>query len=257
MLKNILKKIVCVMAFSAVFNAVAFAEEIKVLGAASLRFVLEEIKSEFLKNRPNDKIDISYISSGKAYAQIENGAPVHLFIAADTSYPKKLYEKNLAKQKERVYARGALVLWSNNKNFKLKNFEDILNEKIKNIALPNPKVAPYGRAAIQAMEKKGYLKKLESKFALGDSIGQATSLAETNAAEVGFSALSMLDYNNHGSGIKSKEMSFVIIDSSLYEPIDQALIIPKHGENSKLAKDFADYIFSPFAKSTFEKFGYK
>lgn len=139
---NFLKKFLAIGICGAVLSLSVQAEEIKVLGAASLKYVLEEIKNDFLKNKPNDKIEISYISSGKAYAQIKNGAPIHLFVAADVSYPAKLYEEKLAFDKEEIYAKGKLVLWSNNENFKLKEFKDILNPKITHISIPNPKVAP-------------------------------------------------------------------------------------------------------------------
>lgn len=228
------------------------AEEIKVLGAASLKYVLEEIKNDFLKNKPEDRIEISYISSGKAYAQIKNGAPVHLFVAADVSYPAKLYEEKLAPAKEEIYAKGKLVLWSNNENFKLKEFKDILNPKITHISIPNPKVAPYGRASVEALTATKMLDKVESKFVTGESIGAATTYVESKNAEVGFTALSMLGED----GIHTKEMSYVSIDESLYQPINQALVIPNYGKDSKLAKDFKDYILGKEAKEKFLKFGY-
>ncbi|AWI34351.1 molybdate ABC transporter substrate-binding protein [Helicobacter apodemus] len=234
-----------------VFNG-AYAEEIRVLGAASLKYVLESIKEDFLKSRKGDKIDISYLSSGKAYAQIKNGAPVHLFVSADVSYPAKLYEDKLASQKEEIYAKGKLVLWSNNKDFKITKFKDILNPKITHIAIPNPKLAPYGRASIEALESTKMLKSVEGKFVTGESIGAATTYVESKNAEVGFTALSMLGDN----GINTNTMSFVAIDENLYKPINQALIIPKFGENSKLALEFKNYILSKEAKKRFLEFGY-
>lgn len=234
-----------------VFNG-AYAEEIRVLGAASLKYVLESIKEDFLKDRKEDKIDISYLSSGKAYAQIKNGAPVHLFVSADVSYPAKLYEDKLASQKEEIYAKGKLVLWSNNKDFKITKFKDILNQKITHIAIPNPKLAPYGRASIEALEATKMLGSVEGKFVTGESIGAATTYVESKNAEVGFTALSMLGDN----GINTKTMSFVAIDENLYKPINQALIIPKFGESSKLALEFKNYILSKEAKKRFLEFGY-
>ncbi|WP_104721648.1 molybdate ABC transporter substrate-binding protein [Helicobacter mesocricetorum] len=230
----------------------AFAEEIRVLGAASLKYVLESIKEDFLKNRKGDKIDISYFSSGKAYAQIKNGASVHLFVSADVSYPAKLYEDKLASQKEEIYAKGKLVLWSNDKDFKITKFEDILNPKITHIAIPNPKLAPYGRASIEALEATKMLTNVEEKFVIGESIGSATTYVESKNAEVGFSALSMFGAN----GVKTNTMSLVVIDEKFYKPINQALIIPKFGENSKLALEFKNYILSKEAKKRFLEFGY-
>lgn len=249
---NFFKKFLVVGTCGLALSLSVYAEEIKVLGAASLKYVLEEIKSDFLKDKPSDKIEISYISSGKAYAQIKNGAPVHLFVAADVGYPAKLYEEKLAPAKEEIYAKGKLVLWSNNADFKIQEFKDILNPKITHISIPNPKVAPYGRASVEALEATKMLKQVESKFVTGESIGAATTYVESKNAEVGFTALSMLGE----SGINTPTMSYVSIDESLYKPINQALIVPNYGKDSKLANDFKTYILSDKAKEKFLKFGY-
>lgn len=246
------KKLLLSGIFAAALSLQAYAEEIRVLGAASLKYVLEEIKTDFLKTRPDDKIEISYISSGKAYAQIKNGAPVHLFVAADVSYPAKLYADKLAPQKEEIYAKGKLVLWSNNADFKIKEFKDILNPKIAHISIPNPKVAPYGRASMEALEATKMLESVQDKFVTGESIGAATTYVESKNAEVGFTALSMLGEG----GINTPTMSFVAIDEKLYKPIEQALIIPNYGKDSKLAQEFKAYILSQSAKEKFIKFGY-
>lgn len=247
-----IKKAIIVGICGAIFSLSAQAEEIKVLAAASLKYVLEEIKTDFLENKKGDKIEISYISSGKAYAQIKNGSPTHLFVAADVSYPAKLYEEKLAPSKEEIYAKGKLVLWSNNENFKIKEFSDILNPKITHIAIPNPKVAPYGRASMEALEATKMLEKVQAEFVTGESIGAATTYVESKNAEVGFTALSMLG----DSGINTSTMSYVAIDEKLYKPIEQALVITNYGKDSKLAKDFKDYILSKNAKEKFVKFGY-
>ena len=247
-----LKKVLVASVVGALLSLSAQAEDIKVLGAASLKYVLEEIKSDFLKDKPEDKIEISYISSGKAYAQIKNGAPVHLFVAADVGYPAKLYEEKLAPNKEEIYAKGKLVLWSNDANFKIQEFKDILNPKITHIAIPNPKVAPYGRASVEALSTTKMLTQVESKFVTGESIGAATTYVESKNAEVGFTALTMLGE----SGINTPTMSYVAIDESLYKPINQALIVPNYGKDSKLASDFKAYILSDKAKEKFLKFGY-
>ena len=247
-----LKKVLVASVVGALLSLSAQAEDIKVLGAASLKYVLEEIKSDFLKDKPEDKIEISYISSGKAYAQIKNGAPVHLFVAADVGYPAKLYEEKLAPNKEEIYVKGKLVLWSNDANFKIQEFKDILNPKITHIAIPNPKVAPYGRASVEALSTTKMLTQVESKFVTGESIGAATTYVESKNAEVGFTALSMLGE----SGINTPTMSYVAIDESLYKPINQALIVPNYGKDSKLASDFKAYILTDKAKEKFLKFGY-
>lgn len=247
-----LNKVVLSIAILLTIKLNLYAEEIRVLGAASLKYVLEDIKNDFLKDRTKDKIEISYMSSGKAYAQIANGAPVDLFVSADTKYPARLFENKLAPQKEEIYANGKLVLWSNNEKFKITKIEDILDSNIQHIAIPNPKVAPYGKASIEALRSKKLLDKIQDKLVQGESIGAATTYVETKNADIGFTALSMLGEN----GINSQTMSFITIEESLYEPISQALILTNKGEKSKLAQEFKEYILGPNAKIKFKKFGY-
>lgn len=247
-----IKQIIIAGICGVIFSVSAQAEEIKVLAAASLKYVLEEIKTDFLSNNKGNTIQISYISSGKAYAQIKNGSPTHLFVAADVSYPARLYAEKLAPYPEEIYAKGKLVLWSNHAMFKVKEFRDILHPNITHIAISNPKVAPYGRASMEALEATKMLQQVQGKFVTGESIGSATTYVESKNAEVGFTALSMLGEG----GINTPTMSFVAIDESLYKPIEQALVITNYGKDSKLAQAFKDYILSKEAKEKFVKFGY-
>ncbi|WP_394958486.1 molybdate ABC transporter substrate-binding protein [uncultured Helicobacter sp.] len=235
------------------FVSSVVAEQIQILAAASLKFVLEDIKQEFLQTRKGDSIEISYISSGKAYAQIQNGSPAQLFIAADTEYPQKLYQANLGASAPQNYVRGKLVVFSANKDFDASTPEILKNPAIKHIAIPNAKLAPYGVAA-EAYIKSAKLGKLISpKLVLGESIGQATTYVLEGSAEVGFSALSMVikEAQKEGSPI-----TYAIIDEKLYEPIVQALIITKAGKDSALAKDFAQYVLGSKAQEIFKSYGY-
>lgn len=246
-----IKKMLNICILSAFICVGAVAEEINVLAAASLKYVLEDIKNAYLKTHKKDKIQISYLSSGKAYAQIKNGFPAHLFIAADVSYPQKLYDDKLAHSQPINYAKGKLVLFSAHSAFKVQNIDILQNDTITHIAIPNPKLAPYGRAAEEFLTSQKLNKKLKNKLSIGDSIGQATSYVLTGASEIGFSALSMVIKD------KTPHLTYILIDESTYKPINQALIIPTFGEDSKLAKDFANYIISSeSAQKIFKEYGY-
>ncbi|RAX52257.1 molybdate ABC transporter substrate-binding protein [Helicobacter sp. 16-1353] len=242
-----MKKSVAVLLLLALFVNLK-AEDIMVLAAASLKYVLEDIKTEFLKTRPGDKIDTSYIASGKAYNQIINGAPAQLFIAADTSYPERLYKDNGAAEAPVNYVKGKLVLFSIDKNLKIDSLNILKDSKIKHIALPNPKLAPYGVAAQQSLESAKLWDSVQPKIVLGESIGQATQYVKSGGSEVGFSALSMV--------IKDKEANYLVVDEATYKPILQAMVITKYGKDSKLAKDFKDFILSPKAQEIFATYGY-
>lgn len=230
-----------------------FAEKIEVLAAASLKFVLEDIKKEFLQTHTHDTIEISYISSGKAYAQIQNGSLAELFIAADTQYPQKLYQDKLAADTPKNYVRGKLVIFSANKNFNANTIEILKNPSIQHIAIPNAKLAPYGVAAEEYIKSAKLEQILAPKLVLGESIGQATTYVLEGSAEIGFSALSMVikEAQKEGSPI-----TYSIIDEKLYAPIVQSLVITKAGKDSQLAKEFAQYLLGKKAQAIFASYGY-
>lgn len=236
-----------ILALCLVFASVN-AEEITVLAAASLKFVLEDIKTEFLKDRKGDKIEVSYIASGKAYNQIINGSPAQFFIAADTGYTQKLYDEKKTNDKPVNYVKGKLVLVSYDKSLKIDSLEILKNSKITKIAIPNPKLAPYGVAGEQSLQKSKIYDDVKSKLVTGESIGQTYQYIKTGASEIGFNALSMV--------IKDKDANYYEVDSSLYEPIAQAMVITEAGKNSKLAKDFKAYILGKKAQEIFAAYGY-
>lgn len=221
-----------------------FAENINVLAAANLSKVLDNIKTKYLETHPDHTINITYIASGKAYAQIKNQAPIHLFVSADISYPQKLFNEKLA-TKPQVYAQGVLVLWS--KKISIQDLNTLLDSKITNIALPNPELAPYGRAAKQAMERTQIYSKISHKIAQATSISQAHQWIENQNCEIGFDALSLIILNN-------KDISFIKVDPNLYDPIEQALTLTNLGATSPLAQDFANFILE--SKQTFKQYGY-
>lgn len=240
-----MKKIVLILCLA---FGLASAEEIMVLAAASLKFVLEDIKAEFLKDRKGDKIEVSYIASGKAYNQIINGSPAQFFIAADTGYTQKLYDSKKTSDVPVNYVKGKLVLVSYDKSLKIDSLEVLKDSKITKIALPNPKLAPYGVAGEQALQKSKIYDAVKSKLVTGESIGQTYQYIKTGASEIGFNALSMV--------IKDKDANYYEVDSALYEPIAQAMVITEAGKNSKLAKDFKAYILSDKAQEIFASYGY-
>ncbi|PAF47946.1 molybdate ABC transporter substrate-binding protein [Helicobacter sp. 12S02232-10] len=231
------------------FVVASFGREINVAAAANLAHTLQEIQKEFLNTHPQDKINISYSSSGKAYAQISQGAPIDLFVSADREFPHKLYEEGKTPQEERIYAQGVLVLWSANPKIKITSLEMLADKNIVHIAIPNPKLAPYGRAAKESLEKTRLEGKIKSKLINAVSISQAHQFVASGNAQAGFGALSLIDK-------KDKNISYIIVDKSLYSPIDQALVLTNYGKDNELAKEFEAFILSPNAKAIFKKFGY-
>ena len=154
-----------------------FAGEINIAVAANVSTVIEPLKEAFSKTHPDTKINVILGSSGKLTAQISSGAPYQLFLSANMIYPQKLYDENLTVDAPKMYAKGALALLSN----KARDFNTSLavleEEDILKIAIANPKTAPYGKAAVEALQKAQLYEKLESKLVYGESVSQTVIYA--------------------------------------------------------------------------------
>ena len=231
----------------------AFASDITVAGAANVQFTLEELKSEFTKETG---IGVKTVigSSGKLTSQIENGAPFDVFLSADMKYPQTLYKEGFSLRSPKIYGYGVLVLWSM-KDLDLSKGVNVLTDtSIQKIALANPEVAPYGREAINALKFYKLDGLLAKKLVLGESISQANQFITTGAADIGFTAKSVVLALN----MKDKG-KWVEVDPQSYQPIAQGMIVLKYGaeNHAKEAQAFDDFLFSAPAQEIFKKYGYK
>lgn len=224
------------------------AGELNILAAANLKNVLEVIKQEFLSIYPDEKITITYLASGKAYAQIKNSYEADLFFSADVQKPQKLFEEGYALLEPQIYAFGKLVLCTAS-GVNISTPQVLKSSKqITHIAIANPRLAPYGRAGIEYLENMGFLQILKNKLVYGDSIGQALNFVKSGNAEVGLNALSLV--------IGDPSFSYLILDPQYYSPIRQAFIILKNTKNPALSRAFGRFILSNDAQEIFESFGY-
>ncbi|WP_229208904.1 molybdate ABC transporter substrate-binding protein [Dyadobacter luticola] len=230
------------------------SDKIIIATAANVQYVMKEIQQEFEKES-GKKIQIVVGSSGKLTTQIREGAPFDVFVSADVKYPQEIFEKGGGAEKPKVYALGTLVLWSKDIAENDLTTDVLTTEKVKKIAVPNPKVAPYGEAAIQVLAAKNLLKTIEKKLVYGESIAQTAQYITSGSAEAGFNALSIvLSDEMKGKG------HYVIIDSTLYKPIQQAAILLKHSDDSPKkagSEAFYQFLYSQKAKAIFRKYGYK
>lgn len=242
-----MKKILALMALAAFLNAA----EIRVAAAANVGYVFEELKKEFLKDRPNDKIDVTLASSGKLNTQIKAGANYAIFMAANMKFADDLYENGYTTSKAEVYTRGILVAFSPKKMKFSKDLSYLKDKKIEKIAVANTKTAPYGIAAYEAFVNAGIVKDIESKLVFADSVGKVLPLT-LSAADVGFMPRSGLVGKNE---YKEGE-NFVNVDSALYKPLDQGMVILKPFAKDKLTNDFYNFLKSEKAKEIFLKNGY-
>ena len=245
-----MKKIILALAFLA---SSIFANTITVAVAANVSYAINELVAEFNKTNPDTKVQVTLGSSGKFTAQIESGAPFDVFMSADMKFPKSLFEKGFALNEPALYAQGSLAMLSSKELDFSKGINLVTDTNIGKIAVANPKTAPYGTAAVEAMKNANVLDKVESKFVYAESISQAVTYA-TTAADVGFIAKSSL-YDEKMSQYK-ENVNWISVDPSLYTAIDQGIVVLKNTKEEASAKAFYDFILGEKAKEIFIKFGY-
>jgi len=230
------------------------AGEITIAVAANVSYAIEALKKEFNVIHPETKVQVILGSSGKLTAQIKHGAPYDLFMSANMKYPEALYKEKIAVTKPVVYAQGALAYLSVNKQDFSKGSILLREDKIKKIAIANPKTAPYGVAAVEALKNAGIYEELKEKFVYGESISQTVAYV-TTAADIGLIAKSSL-YSPQMAHFK-EEINWSDVDETLYTPISQGMVILKKGENNSEVKAFYDFMQSDKAKVIMKNFGYK
>lgn len=234
--------------------ATVSAGEITIAVAANVSYAIEALKKEFNVIYPETKVQVILGSSGKLTAQIKHGAPYGLFMSANMKYPEALYKEKIAVTKPVVYAQGALAYLSVNKQDFSKGSMLLREDKIKKIAIANPKTAPYGVAAVEALKNAGIYEELKEKFVYGESISQTVAYV-TTAADIGLIAKSSL-YSPQMAHFK-EEIHWSDVDETLYTPISQGMVILKKGENNSEVKAFYDFMQSDKAKVIMKNFGYK
>jgi len=235
------------------FGVSLFAGTIKIAVAANVSYAVESLKKEFNKLYPDTKVQVILGSSGKLTAQIKKGAPYQLFMSANMKYPKTLYKDGFAVTKPIVYAQGSLAILSSKKQDFSQGINIVKKQKIKRIAVANPKTAPYGKAAIQALKNAKIYNDVKDKFIYAESISQ-TVVYTLSAADIGFVAKSVL-YSPKMKRFK-KGINWIEIDPKLYTPINQGIVILKNGEGNCEVAAFYSFILSKRAKKIFEDFGY-
>ena len=229
------------------------AKTIQIAVAANVSYAINNLKKEFNKLYPDIKVQVTIGGTGKLTAQIKNGAPYQILMGANMLYPETLYKEDFAITKPLVYAQGSLAYISRDKKDFTKGMELLKSDKIKKIAIANPKTAPYGTATVEALKNAKVYDAIKSKLVYGESISQ-TVIYATKATDIGFIAKSSL-YSPKMSHFKEGE-NWTELDPKLYTPINQGIVILKKGEGSMEVSTFYAFIFSKKASKIFKKFGY-
>jgi molybdate transport system substrate-binding protein len=240
-----------VLALSLVSSNVAHAEKITIAAAADLKFAMDEIVSAFKTAHPSDQVDTIYGSSGTFFSQLQQGAPYDLFFSADIGFPRELAKSGLAASEVEPYAVGRIVLWSATLDATKMTLASLDDPKITRIAIANPKHAPYGKRAEEALRAKGLWDRIRPKLVFGENIAQTAQFVETGNAQVGIIALS-LAVNEQ----LARKGGYWLIPDDLHEPLEQGFVITKRAEGSELAKQFAAYMDSKSARTIMTKYGF-
>ena len=222
--------------------SLALAETIKVAVAANFAGAMKELVAEFEK-ASGHSVALSFASTGKFYAQILNGAPYHAFFSADQVTTEKLEQHKKALADSRfTYAIGVLALWSAKADLSESPLQVLTSGRFNKLALANPRLAPYGAAAEEALDKLGLQ---------GENIAQTLQFVATQNADLGFAALSQMLEQGTKSG------SYWRVPDDFHAPIRQDAQILAHGKDSAATHQLMTYLRSAEAQSIIQKHGYK
>jgi molybdate transport system substrate-binding protein len=230
----------------------ARADEVQVAVAANFSAPMQQIAAEF-ERATGHRVVAAYGATGKFHAQIRNGAPFEVLLAADEETPARLAQEGLAVAGSRfTYAKGKLVLWSSREGL-VDDRGDVLKKgNFEHLALANPRLAPYGGAAIEAMKALGVHDALAPRFVTAENIGQAYQFVKSGNAALGFVALSQVL-----KGGKIVEGSGWVLPSHLHSPIRQDAIILGRGRDKAAAAALMKHLRSDGAKAVIQSFGYE
>lgn len=228
-----------------------YAETVLVAVASNFTKAMTEIATAFEKDTGHSA-KLSFGSSGKFASQLENGAPFEIFLSADDEKPAKLEQEGLTVAGSRfTYALGTLVLWSAKPSYVDDQGQILAKGGFKHLAIADPKLAPYGAAALEVIKSMGLSEKLQPLLVQGDNISQTHQFISTGNAELGFVALSQVIADG-----KIAEGSGWIVPATMHTPIRQDAVLLKTGQENPAASALMDYLKSAAAKAIIAKYGY-
>ena len=235
--------------------ATARGAEVRVAAAADLKFALDAGVPEFRTGRPDVDVRVTYGSSGNLFAQIENGAPFDLFLSADVEYPEKFAARGLTVPgSEFVYGVGRIVVWVR-KESRLdivgRGLGALGDPSVKKVAIANPRHAPYGRAAEEALKSLGVWNPVKEKLVLGENVAQTAQFVQSGAADAGIIALALALAPDMAAAGRWAE-----IPLSAYPPMRQGGVILKSSAGHDAAKAFRGYLVGPGGRAVLARFGF-
>jgi len=231
----------------------AQGKEIRIAAAADLKFAMGELSGNFEK-QTGTKVNVTYGSSGNFFSQLQNGAPFDLFFSADIEYPKKLAAAGLAEPGTLYeYALGRIVIWTpadSKVDVTEEGWKALLDASVEKIAIANPEHAPYGRAAVAALQKAGIYESVKAKLVYGENISQAAQFVRSGNVQAGILAMS-LAVSPAMRGGKQWE-----IPAGTHPALEQGAVVLKDAKNKDAARAFLEFVKSAAGRPILEKYGF-
>ena len=235
----------------------ARADEVVLAAASSMRYPLAELIERF-EQETGHTVRLSLGSSGSFFAQISNGAPYDVYLAADMDYPGALEQADLVEPGSlEVYGMGRIALWvsdDSDVDVERLGMEALLDSDVRRIAIANPRLAPYGAAAIEAMEASGVYDDVSLRIVRAENIAQAAQFVDAGAADIGVLAMSLV------GGGQMSEGRFWEVPEQLHAPIAQGVVIlarARQAGHYDAARAFVDMLQSPVGQTILERYGFR
>lgn len=226
-------------------------QSVTIAAASDLQYALDDIKAEFIMENPEIKVNIIYGSSGNLYQQLVNKAPFDLYFSADILYPNKLDSLKLSATKPKLYATGFLVVWTS-KLDTAQGYNLLRSNEVINLAIANPRHAPYGKRAVEFLKFYNLYEQVENKLVEGENISQTAQFVLSGNAEVGIIALSLAM-----SPTMQNAGKYILIDEKSHSPLEQAYIIVKGSETKPEVLRFYEFVDIELARTIFSKYGFR
>lgn len=234
-------------------SALSQAQEIAVAAASDLQFAFQEVATRF-EHETGKKVNLIFGSSGNFFTQIQNGAPFDVFFSADSEYPRKLEVAGFVEPGTVYeYAVGKIVLWiPKDSTLDLRaGLPVLLDPRVRKIAIANPEHAPYGRAAVSALQHEQIYENVRDKLILGENISQAASFVTSGGADAGIIAFSLALAPS-----MREQGRYVQIPAQDYPPIRQAAAILKSSQQKSVARKFVDFAQTPAVIELLKTYGF-
>jgi len=223
--------------------------ELNVATAANLMRVFGELGGIF-ERETGTHVLFSFGATAQLAQQIEHGAPFDVFAAADTEHIDELARKGLILPSTRaIYARGRLVLWVPDARVPVERIEDLARVSVTHVAIANPQLAPYGRAAVETLHALHLWETVQPKIVHGQTISSTTQYATTGNADAAFTALALVHDTDRGRKI--------VVPENLHAPLDQAIAVVRSTSKPDQARKFVDLIMSEKARAVLKQYGYQ